>query len=465
MTLIRRNRMREAPPDGAVPGSAGPSPVRRSAVAGALAAGVLAVGALVAPAVPAGAATHAPAAHGALSHGTGRPVAHGSGPTITSARFNVTDLTTGVTTAVVDDTVSPNAACANGPTSQCLSLGTADHFVLTSSSPLAAGQSFDSTSTSWDLGLNVGGQICGVFRLDAPQFTGGLLLDQFTYGGSLTAFAAQVSCTNDSVQINGTIAMDITNTTPHQGYYAYDTWGDTFGFGNDSFLSYLGGPGYGALNAPVVSMATTPGGNGYWMTAADGGVFAYGDAGFFGSTGNIHLNQPVVGMAATPDGNGYWFVAADGGVFAYGDATFYGSMGGTLLNQPIVGMAATPDGRGYWLVAADGGVFAFGDATFYGSMGGAPINQPIVGMATTPDGHGYWFVAADGGVFAFGDAGFYGSAGDVQLNSPITGMHAAADGHGYQLVADDGGVFAYGDAPFAGSLGGSGATGIVGLAS
>ena len=44
-------------------------------------------------------------------------------------------------------------------------------------------------------------------------------------------------------------------------------------------------------------------------------------------------------MAATPDGKGYWLVAADGGVFAYGDATFYGSTGGTRLNRPVIGMA------------------------------------------------------------------------------------------------------------------------------
>ena len=33
-----------------------------------------------------------------------------------------------------------------------------------------------------------------------------------------------------------------------------------------------------------------------------------------------HLNRPIVGMAATPDGKGYWLVASDGGIFAFGDA-------------------------------------------------------------------------------------------------------------------------------------------------
>ena len=36
---------------------------------------------------------------------------------------------------------------------------------------------------------------------------------------------------------------------------------------------------------------------------------------------------PVVGMAATPSGHGYWLVASDGGIFSFGDAPFYGSTG------------------------------------------------------------------------------------------------------------------------------------------
>jgi len=193
---------------------------------------------------------------------------------------------------------------------------------------------------------------------------------------------------------------------------------------------------------------------GYRMAAADGGVFAFGDAGYYGSMGGRTLAAPVVGIASTPDGGGYWEVAADGGVFAFGDAQYYGSMGGRLLNAAIVGVASTPDGEGYWEVASDGGVFAFGDAGYYESMGGQSLNRPVVGLSAAPGGHGYWMVAADGGVFAFGGAPFYGSMGGQSLNRPVVGLAAAPGGLGYWMVAADGGVFGFGGAGFAGSMGG-----------
>ena len=161
---------------------------------------------------------------------------------------------------------------------------------------------------------------------------------------------------------------------------------------------------------------------GYWTVASDGGTFAFGAAGFFGSTGGLRLNKPIVGMAPNPDDQGYWLVASDGGTFAFGDAGFYGSTGGVALNRPIVGMASTQDGRGYWLVASDGGIFAFGDAGFHGSAGGFRLNRPIVGMSVDLTGDGYWLVASDGGIFAFGSAPFLGSTGNLTLNKPITGM-------------------------------------------
>jgi L,D-peptidoglycan transpeptidase YkuD (ErfK/YbiS/YcfS/YnhG family) len=141
----------------------------------------------------------------------------------------------------------------------------------------------------------------------------------------------------------------------------------------------------GAWSDAGIGMAAAPGGQGYWVAASTGGVFGFGDARFFGSTGAMTLNQPIVGMAATPTGDGYWLVAADGGIFGFGDAHFFGSTGAMTLNQPIVGMAATPTGDGYWLVAADGGIFSFGDARFFGAASG-DITPMLVGQLASTGG-------------------------------------------------------------------------------
>jgi len=217
-----------------------------------------------------------------------------------------------------------------------------------------------------------------------------------------------------------------------------------------------------ASNESSATPAAPPTG-GYHLVASDGGIFTFGNAHFFGSTGGKALTRPVVGMADTPDGNGYWLVASDGGIFTFGDAHFYGSAGGTALTRPIVAMAATPDGKGYWLVASDGGVFTFGDAHFYGSEGGVALTQPIVGMAADPATGGYWLVSSDGGIFSF-KAPFAGSLGAVHLTKPIVGMAADPTTGGYWMVSSDGGIFSF-NAPFAGSLGGIALTRpIVGMA-
>jgi hypothetical protein len=194
--------------------------------------------------------------------------------------------------------------------------------------------------------------------------------------------------------------------------------------------STVPGSALSGLNAPLVGIVPTPDGGGYWLVAADGGVFSFGNARFDGSLGNIALNAPIVGMAAASDGGGYLLVAADGGVFTFGDARFEGSLGDVALNAPIVGGSPTPDGGGYWLVASDGGVFTFGDARFEGSLGNRVLNAPIVGIAPTPDGGGYWLVAADGGVFTFGDAPFYGSgAGTATGGAAAVGLAGRPGGY------------------------------------
>jgi hypothetical protein len=387
-------------------------------------------------------------------------IASAAAPQLTLANIGVSPVNAQFSDTFPGYSVSLNSGCANSDTLVCLTIPGLGAFQITTttSNPFRSGQVYPQAAMT----VTAGGQTCGEFQGYAG-YTAVAVVDQFTYSQGVTGFAVQFSCANAKVQIGGSIAYRMTNSTAGQGYYMYDSSGDTFNFGNNGYLSYLGNPGFINLNQPVVGMATTPDKAGYWMTAADGGVFTFGDARFYGSTGNVRLNKPIVGMAATADGRGYWFVASDGGVFTFGDARFYGSTGNVRLNKPIVGMIATADGRGYWLVASDGGVFTFGDARFYGSTGNVRLNKPIVGMAATPDGRGYWMVATDGGIFTFGDARFFGSTGNVHLAQPITGMLPTSDDRGYWLVASDGGMFTFGDATFHGSLGGLGFNSIIGM--
>ncbi|MGH8994167.1 MAG: hypothetical protein ACRDZ7_21870, partial [Acidimicrobiia bacterium] len=153
--------------------------------------------------------------------------------------------------------------------------------------------------------------------------------------------------------------------------------------------------------------------SGYWVAAPDGGIFTFGDAGFFGSTGNVKLNRPVVAMAPTTTGEGYWLVASDGGVFTFGDAGFFGSTGDVKLAQPVIGVAPTPAGAGYWMVARDGGIFTFGDAGFFGSLPALKVPGPAAAMRATRTGGGYMIVTANGTVASFGDAPVLGGIPDL----------------------------------------------------
>ena len=103
--------------------------------------------------------------------------------------------------------------------------------------------------------------------------------------------------------------------------------------------------------------------------------------------GGKPLNKPVIGMAATPTGGGYWMVATDGGIFSFGTAKFYGSMGGKPLNAPMVGMAVRPVRKGLpFTIAGDlPGVLAPGtsgrvDLSFT-NPNQKPINIPAGAIA------------------------------------------------------------------------------------
>jgi hypothetical protein len=145
------------------------------------------------------------------------------------------------------------------------------------------------------------------------------------------------------------------------------------------------------LDGPIIHSAATPTGRGAYLVASDGGVFTVGDARFidsvrgqlsklFGPPGMPDL--PVVGITPDPDGDGYWMVAADGGVFSF-RTPFRGSLPAVVpfdrLAAPVNGMV--PYGNGYLLVAGDGGVFTFSNEPFQGS-GAGNLDSPVVGIAS-----------------------------------------------------------------------------------
>ena len=238
---------------------------------------------------------------------------------------------------------------------------------------------------------------------------------------------------------------------PAPGYWQVGSDGGIFSFGDAQFY---GSTGNIHLNKPIVAMAATPNGGGYWLVASDGGVFAFGNAQFYGSTGNIALNKPIITLIPTLNGGGYWLIASDGGVFAFGNATFYGSPAGDNLAYPVTAAASSFLGGGYWIVDADGQVFNYGNAPMEGQPSSAPGGYRITGMAGTQNSSGYWLASANGNVATFGDAAPYGSMAGTALNAPIVGMAVNSNATGYWLQGADGGIFTFGNAQFYGSMGG-----------
>ncbi len=241
-------------------------------------------------------------------------------------------------------------------------------------------------------------------------------------------------------------------------------------FSTDPTATFTSGTwsGAGKVTISYATKSPPPGSSsGYWLLGGDGGVFAYGSSGFFGSgtsgVADCPANPPTRSMPGgscwsmtpTADGQGYWMLNAySGKIYAIGDAVSYGqpadtpTFGGSTETWPTaIDIVATPAGKGYWVLEEGqsglGSVQAFGDAVSYGdgstvAHGAFHVGAPA-GMASTPDGKGYWIVDSDGGVFSFGDAVFAGSMGGTWLNAPVIGVAATGDGGGYWLAASDGG--------------------------
>ena len=239
----------------------------------------------------------------------------------------------------------------------------------------------------------------------------------------------------------GATAVAIAARPQGDGYWVLTSDGDLVARG---LAIDLGRVDLATLTKPgerVSTISAAPDGAGLWVFTTAGRVVAFGTAlpatSLAGTSAilALTLHGPVVDSVAAPSGEGAYLTASDGGVFAVGSARFVGSLRGVLTarfgppglpHQPVVGVVADPDGFGYWTVGADGGVFSF-EAPFRGSLPAiVPFHQlaaPVVGMV--PFGDGYLLVASDGGVFNFSRLPFSGSGAGL-LDSPVAGIAPTA---------------------------------------
>ena len=94
-------------------------------------------------------------------------------------------------------------------------------------------------------------------------------------------------------------------TSGGAGYWLAASDGGVFSFGDAHFL---GSEAPNHALGSVVAIVARPGvGEGYWLASTDAGVYGFG-AKVYGSIASSTLPNPIVSMAVTASGNGYWLL-------------------------------------------------------------------------------------------------------------------------------------------------------------
>ncbi|MGO9912323.1 MAG: Ig-like domain repeat protein, partial [Acidimicrobiales bacterium] len=266
--------------------------------------------------------------------------------------------------------------------------------------------------------------------------------DGFAHGGTYSITAAYLGTKSEG----GSTSSAVSLLVQEPGYRMVGQDGGVFDFGGAGYYGSL--PHENIVPAtPVVGMASTPTGLGYWLVTQGAHVYPFGDAKTYSADSGTPTAS-IVAIVPTADGKGYWLMADNGTVWRYGDAANYKDKTGLT---GVVSAAGTPDGKGYWIATSAGKVYAFGDAKTESPIKGqGAVSGTISSMAPTVDGKGYYLVNTSGVVYSYGDAKAYGNA--KSPTASITGIAESPRGTGYWLAGADGSVYALGSAPNDGSV-------------
>jgi hypothetical protein len=122
-----------------------------------------------------------------------------------------------------------------------------------------------------------------------------------TNSAALAIMAMDLEPTAFVAQISAGLAFLAAEQNPDGGFNISSSPGSQLGSdlrASAQAVNGAVGTSFGTLADPLGPTPPAGPGHGYWEVAADGGIFSFGDAGYFGSMGGTRLNQPVVGMVS-----------------------------------------------------------------------------------------------------------------------------------------------------------------------
>jgi hypothetical protein len=170
----------------------------------------------------------------------------------------------------------------------------------------------------------------GSMHLDKPVV--GMAVDPATGGywlvasdGGIFAFNAPYLGSTASMTLNKPV-VGMSVASNGAGYWLVASDGGVFAYD----APFWGSTGSIYLPDPIVGIGADPESNGYWLASSDGAVFSFYTLFLYGATNNYgsptisELNAPIVDFVVYA-GTGYRFLTANGGVFDYGLAGFWGT--------------------------------------------------------------------------------------------------------------------------------------------
>jgi hypothetical protein len=142
----------------------------------------------------------------------------------------------------------------------------------------------------------------------------------------------------------------IAPTVDGNGYWLLGSDGGVFSFGTATYLGRV----YFEDAVGIVNFGYS---GGYTIATSNGQTDTYVPGMLPVGTAPITpLNAPIVGITYDNDSKtGFWLVAADGGIFS-SEAPFYGSATATPHIGPFVGIASAFNGSSYVAVDSSGGI-------------------------------------------------------------------------------------------------------------